>query len=218
MTDQTLAIERVRLIDRGNWGQFLTPVVQYIERVAAAVMQRPVQVNICRNWKVRGHVIYGPDAGLTFNYSRLQPHWFVGPVENINELVLLGLAHEYSPDSSSVAYREGLARLAARMLACAIASPATFELNRPNAMLRLEFLPSPDPDQARVPTWVLEGRARREFVGPLRPSTALSDERPKGGLWSTALPEPSGSESRDDDGFLFMDWSASPSEPVESRS
>lgn len=84
MADQDLATERVRLIDRWNWGPFLTPVVEYIERVAAAVMQRPVQVNICRNWKVRGHVICGPDAGLTFNYSRLQPHWFVGPVENIN--------------------------------------------------------------------------------------------------------------------------------------
>lgn len=196
--------ERLRLIDPAHWGPILTPVAEYLERVASAILCRPVPVNICRNWNFRAHVAYGRDVGLLLNYSRLQPRWFVGPVRDINETVLLGLAHHYSTDPNSVEYREGLACLGARMLECAFSTPATFQLIRPIRHVQAKFLPPPP----EPPGFVVEIETRqearrqswREFAGPLRRKVHVNP--PAMGALSNWTPAESSSADSDVDAFL----------------
>ena len=171
---------RLRLVDRSAWGPYLTPVVEYVERTACLLMNKPVQVNICRNLSLSAHVVYGPDAGLAFNYSRLGTRWFVGPVADINEVMIHGLAHEFSADATSEEYQEAVATLAAELRARALASPELFDLRRPASSSLVRTALPPIPEDPAAPAWrhrayaanAMKAASRLPFIGPPIPTMA----------------------------------------------
>lgn len=174
-------------------------------------MNKPVQVNICRNMSPNAHAFYGPDAGLVLNYSRLGTRWFVGPVDDINEVMIHGLAHEHSADATSDEYQEGVAIIRAEMRALVLASPELFDLRRPASSSLVRTALPPIPEDPAAPAWrhkvfaskAMKAASRLPFVGPPRPTPA--GLRVDVGVAPASPARPASSGEIIDDPFAYLD-------------
>lgn len=118
-----------RMLDRSKWTPHMVDTVDYIKRVAEAVVESPVTVDITSDVTWWPAAVYGP-GHMVLNLGKLGHKWFdraaEGQLERINELVLHELGHHLSGDHLSEKYHDALTKYGARLTKLALTNPSLF--------------------------------------------------------------------------------------------
>ncbi|MBI5388720.1 MAG: hypothetical protein HZA90_29005 [Verrucomicrobia bacterium] len=107
-------------IPESQWTEGMRAIADCARRVAYKVLSRTITVKFCATPHHLGKASYGPGGELIFNKLRLGAEWFKrGVREEVFQLLIHELAHEFSSDHLSSDYHEALCRIGARMFTLA---------------------------------------------------------------------------------------------------
>jgi hypothetical protein len=112
-------------IPRDEWTPSMVRGVGYVKRIAQRLIGAPISVKLTNEstWEFRA--AYGGRA-LIFNIADLGHDWFDGSLEDINDLIIHELGHEYCGNHLSSDYYRALTRLGAQMTSIALSNPELF--------------------------------------------------------------------------------------------
>jgi hypothetical protein len=103
-------------IPESDWTKGMGQIAEFAMRLAERVLSRQIAVKFCATKRHGGDASYGPGGELTFNTLRLGAEWFErGVTQEVIELVIHELGHEYSGNHLSEEYHSALCRIGAKM-------------------------------------------------------------------------------------------------------
>jgi hypothetical protein len=116
----------VDIIPPDKYTNGMTKVVRYSEKIAMALLEKTVPVQIIRGKNVPASATYGKNCPLTFNLNQLGHKFFdnfPNNVERLDSLLIHEFGHEYSSDHLSEEYYQSLCNLGAKLKKLALVSP-----------------------------------------------------------------------------------------------
>lgn len=121
----------VDVIPQEKWTDEQKAVVDYMTRVGALLIGRQFKGKIVKTTNAFV-AAYGKTTGLTLNVFRLGHAWFKtaagGSLDELHELLIHELGHEYSGDHLSSDYHDALCRLGAKLTRIAVDNPAALRI------------------------------------------------------------------------------------------
>ena len=121
----------VDVIPSEKWTDEQKAVVDYMTRVGALLIGRQFKGKIVKTTNAFV-AAYGKTSGLVLNVFRLGHAWFKtaasGSLDELHELLIHELGHEYSGDHLSSEYHDALCRLGAKLTRIAVDNPAALRI------------------------------------------------------------------------------------------
>ena len=114
------------LIPRAQWAPAVTLVVNYMETIGRQLVGTQISTDVTNDptWPFRA--TYGP-GHLTLNLGALGIEFFMGPLTEINHLLIHELGHHFSGNHLSSDFHESLCRLGAKLADLVLNMPHLFK-------------------------------------------------------------------------------------------
>ncbi len=107
-------------VPREKWTEGMVSIASYSERVAAALLGKPITVRILSDIKLHYVACYGQDE-LVFNLGKLGHKFFTaGPTDQLHQLLLHELAHDVCSNHLDAKYHDALCVLGAKLTRLAL--------------------------------------------------------------------------------------------------